>query len=421
MGITNTRDLAHGMRNSFKNISYAFVVGITGGAPFTYDERKNEWQQSDIHLGDVIVSTHVIDSGFGKEHDNFFETRSEIQHVLPRATARVANFVNSLKDGETLDRVIRSISMCILVLIGIMFTPPIIVTSTMNQRLALFVRDVLTGFEMEGAGAWEILPTIVVKGVVDYADSHKNKLWREYPAAQAALCAAALVQEVELPDHSRTDLVDGVDRRTGEPLKHSTVTRKELKKFKGLPILRNDSIFLQDRLLVHSDLQTRLLEAVSCNKHVRIVLHGLPGIGKSTVARSFAYNAQKTMAILWIPGHSEAAIKQAFEQYARQICGNDQQYAEPMSLLGGLLDERFPGRWLVVFDALDVPLINIQQYLFTDMEDSKILITTRNSDLAPSIKATHDIPMSPLDEKLGGDLLDMYINTESTSSTAGQA
>ncbi|KAK4902486.1 hypothetical protein LTR49_027008 [Elasticomyces elasticus] len=92
-----------------------------------------------------------------------------------------------------------------------------------------------------------------------------------------------------------------------------------------------------------------------------------------------------------------------------------------MSLLGGLLDERFPGRWLVVFGALDVPLINIQQYLFTDMEDSKILITTRNSDLAPSIKATHDIPMSPLDEKLGGDLLDMYINTESTSSTAGQA
>ncbi|KAK4902485.1 hypothetical protein LTR49_027007 [Elasticomyces elasticus] len=148
MGITNTRDLAHGMRNSFKNISYAFVVGITGGAPFTYDERKNEWQQSDIHLGDVIVSTHVIDSGFGKEHDNFFETRSEIQHVLPRAPAWVANFVNLVKEGVTLDRVIRLISMCILVLIGIMFTPPIIVTSTMNQRLALFVRDVLTGMGM---------------------------------------------------------------------------------------------------------------------------------------------------------------------------------------------------------------------------------------------------------------------------------
>ncbi|KAK5682015.1 hypothetical protein LTR17_027434 [Elasticomyces elasticus] len=277
MGITNTGDLAHGMRNSFKNISYAFVVGITGGAPFTYDERKNEWQQSHIHLGDVIVSTHVIDSGFGKEHDNFFETRSEIQHVLSRATARVANFVNSLKDGETLDRVIRGMkakfdespklqidkyvhpgpdrdhvyasdhrhkhhepttcSICARCTdwygdvclearqatcqeLGCrpIYSNPVrptkihfgtyasgnAVMKSARRRDKLIRDDHIIGFEMEGAGAWEILPTIVVKGVVDYADGHKNKLWREYPAAQAALCAAALVQEVELPDHSRT-------------------------------------------------------------------------------------------------------------------------------------------------------------------------------------------------------------------------
>jgi hypothetical protein len=59
------------------------------------------------------------------------------------------------------------------------------------------------------------------------------------------------------------------------------------------------------------------------------------------MARSFAYNAQKTMAILWIPGNSETAIKQAFEQYARQICENDQQYSEPMSLIARQLSERF--------------------------------------------------------------------------------
>jgi hypothetical protein len=40
----------------------------------------------------------------------------------------------------------------------------------------------------------------VVKGVVDYADSHKNKQWRGYPAARAALCAAAMIEEIELPD-----------------------------------------------------------------------------------------------------------------------------------------------------------------------------------------------------------------------------
>ncbi|KAK5709520.1 hypothetical protein LTS12_028072, partial [Elasticomyces elasticus] len=53
---------------------------------------------------------------------------------------------------------------------------------------------------MEGAGAWEVFGTIVVKGVVDYADSHKNKRWRGYPAARAALCAAAMIEEIELPD-----------------------------------------------------------------------------------------------------------------------------------------------------------------------------------------------------------------------------
>jgi hypothetical protein len=139
------------------------------------------------------------------------------------------------------------------------------------------------------------------------------------------------------------------------------------------------------------------------------------------MARSFAYNAQKTIAILWIPGNSEAAIKQAFEQYARQICGNDQQYSEPMPLIARQLSENFSGQWLVVFDGLDAPLINIQQYLFADLGESKILITTRNKDLASYIKATHVLQVNPLNEQIGQDLLNMYINTDSASLTVGQA
>ncbi|KAK5695709.1 hypothetical protein LTR17_024455 [Elasticomyces elasticus] len=69
-----------------------------------------------------------------------------------------------------------------------------------HRRDKLIKDDRVIGFEMERPGAWEILPTIVVKCVVDYAVSHKNKQWREYPAAQAALCAAAVVEEIDLPD-----------------------------------------------------------------------------------------------------------------------------------------------------------------------------------------------------------------------------
>ncbi len=29
---------------------------------------------------------------------------------------------------------------------------------------------------MEGAGVWDEVPYIVIKGICDYADSHKNKV-----------------------------------------------------------------------------------------------------------------------------------------------------------------------------------------------------------------------------------------------------
>ena len=142
---------------------------------------------------------------------------------------------------------------------------------------------------------------------------------------------------------------------------------------------------------------------------------------KSTMARLFAYNARKTRVILWIPGNSEAAIKQAFEQYAMQLCGSYQQCSEPVSFIAGQLCERFSGHCLVVFDGLDIPLINIQQYLFADIKEIKILITTRNKDLAPYIKATHVLQMNPLNKQLGQYLLNVYMDTDSASLTAGQA
>jgi nucleoside phosphorylase len=36
-------------------------------------------------------------------------------------------------------------------------------------------------FEMEGAGVWDNLPCVVIKGVCDYTDSHKTKIGRTMP------------------------------------------------------------------------------------------------------------------------------------------------------------------------------------------------------------------------------------------------
>ena len=53
----------------------------------------------------------------------------------------------------------------------------------------------IIAFEMEGAGAWEMVPTVVIKGVSDYADSHKRDDWQPHAAARAAACAKAFLDQ----------------------------------------------------------------------------------------------------------------------------------------------------------------------------------------------------------------------------------
>lgn len=56
-------------------------------------------------------------------------------------------------------------------------------------------------FEMEGAGIWDEVPCIIVKGISDYADSHKNKAWQPFAAATAAAVAKAMLERYTLTDN----------------------------------------------------------------------------------------------------------------------------------------------------------------------------------------------------------------------------
>jgi len=61
-----------------------------------------------------------------------------------------------------------------------------------EDRDEIAARDGVIAFEMEGAGVWENFPgSLVIKGVCDYADSHKNKRWQGYAAATAAAVTKA--------------------------------------------------------------------------------------------------------------------------------------------------------------------------------------------------------------------------------------
>jgi nucleoside phosphorylase len=46
---------------------------------------------------------------------------------------------------------------------------------------------------MEAAGLMNSFPCLVIRGICDYADSHKDDLWQRYAAATAAAYAKELL------------------------------------------------------------------------------------------------------------------------------------------------------------------------------------------------------------------------------------
>ncbi|KAL2809848.1 nucleoside phosphorylase domain-containing protein [Aspergillus granulosus] len=59
-----------------------------------------------------------------------------------------------------------------------------------RDRLARSLGNIC--FEMEAAGVVNIIPTLVIRGICDYSDSHKNNTWQAY----AALAAVAYAKEL---------------------------------------------------------------------------------------------------------------------------------------------------------------------------------------------------------------------------------
>lgn len=51
-------------------------------------------------------------------------------------------------------------------------------------------------FEMEAAGLVNRFPCLVVRGICDYCDSHKNKDWQPFAAAAAAAWTKELLRNI---------------------------------------------------------------------------------------------------------------------------------------------------------------------------------------------------------------------------------
>ena len=89
------------------------------------------------------------------------------------------------------------------------------VMKSSEHRDQLAKEHQVVAFEMEGAGVWDELPCIVIKGICDYADSHKSKVWQPFAAATAAAVAKAMLERYTPTDKRRSAV-----RNTGKFVEH---------------------------------------------------------------------------------------------------------------------------------------------------------------------------------------------------------
>ncbi|KAF7556386.1 hypothetical protein G7Z17_g1435 [Cylindrodendrum hubeiense] len=209
MGKANAASTAASLCSSYGGLQVALLVGVCGGVPYG---RKGE-----ILLGDVVVSKTLIQYDFGRQYPDKFVCKNTIDDSLGRPNknirsllalfetdlglkrleARTAYFLQQLQanaiparrqgkydyPGPAEDR---------------LFNP-----TYRHKHYRSIASDLdVIAFEMEGAGVWEEMPCIVVKGVCDYADSHKHKGWQDYAAATAASASKAILERYIRPDKS---------------------------------------------------------------------------------------------------------------------------------------------------------------------------------------------------------------------------
>ncbi|PNP84098.1 hypothetical protein FNYG_02786 [Fusarium nygamai] len=241
------------MMRSFVSIQFCLLVGIAGGAPS---------EDNDIRLGDVVVSlpTHifpgVIQYDLGKENEG---SEFEVTGVLQRPPRVLTNAISKLRSdpdigidalnphltkimdslptyknpGPELDVLSRAtctrrtckpdcthleqrlprLTAEPMIHYGLVASGNRVVKdATLRDRLSR--KYGVLCFEMEAAGVMNRADCLVIRGICDYSDAQKNKVWQNYAAAVAAAYTKLLLSAVAV----NNDLGGANVRTDGEPM-----------------------------------------------------------------------------------------------------------------------------------------------------------------------------------------------------------
>ncbi len=249
-------------------------------------------------------------------------------------------------------------------------------------------------FEMEAAGIMNHLPCIVIRGICDYCDSHKDKEWQGYAALAAATCAKQLITFVSVSSPCQP--------QPGESRKGKFM----------VPFERNP------RFRGREDTVRQLADQVLSMDHAKVrkaAISGLGGIGKTQVALEFAYTIRQqdpARSIFWVPSTSIEAVEQAYRSLGRLLGLSDGSSDDVKSIVKNYLSSEKAGPWLLIIDNADDAgmwlTFGTSPALRTFLPATQqgfILFTSRNGALVSRLVGPNVIRLAEMDDMTSVALL----------------
>ncbi|RAK89252.1 TPR repeat protein, partial [Aspergillus costaricaensis CBS 115574] len=452
-GNNSAAAVAMQMKSTFPAVRFGLMVGIGGGVPS---------KEADIRLGDVVVSQPgnghggVVQYDFGKSIPGEFKRTgflnappmillaavTKLRSNLDRRRSSLSLHLSKLSilrkfsrdqagsdmlfeaeynhAGEddcssctatrTIQRKGRADNTPMIHYGTIASGNQVMRDSVKRDRISFEFGGVLC-FEMEAAGLMNNFPCLVIRGICDYADSHKNKRWQPYAAGTAAAYAKELLGVIPAPDIVNTKTVEEALRET--------------KRTFYLPLQRNHRFVGRSGEL--DTLKQKLLVKKDCQK---VTLSGLGGIGKTQVALQFAYSVKMDcpeFSIFWV----QALSMESFELGCREIAGalgirHEEESSEDVKiLLRRRLSAKTAGKWLLIVDnADDLDLLRgtyqtegLLAFL-PESDDGLTLFTTRHGAVAQYLTGSDVVEIGKLTGQETTELLEKSLVRKSPSDNS---
>lgn len=214
------------MIDYFPNVKFIIMCGIAGGIPSSQNPEDH------VRLGDIVVSTDVLQYDYGKETDNGFELKA----IRGKVAASLQKAINKIKTEAILghedwhvkldeyaknafakpdvneDKLYDEKGSLIhhpydskrtsypKVHFGTIASANV-VQKKASKRDEIRDKYGAKAAEMEGSGivdaSWNgNVGFVIVRGICDYCDSHKNNIWQGYAAVVAAAYTIHIIENM---------------------------------------------------------------------------------------------------------------------------------------------------------------------------------------------------------------------------------